>query len=47
MWHERAISGAEHGESCCEEKWLLDMWGVLCGKAVAAMWVFPQVQMKL
>ena len=21
--------------------------GVLCGKAVAAMWVFPQAQMKL
>jgi hypothetical protein len=33
-------------ESCCEETRLLDMCGdkvdVLCGKAVAAMWVSPQ-----
>ena len=40
------LSG-ERKESCCEEKQLLHRWGdsvgdVLCGRVVAAMWVFPQ-----
>ena len=52
MWHarpflEQSMERAAVRKSGCWICGVTEEGDVLCGKAVAAMWVFPQVQMKL